>query len=96
MLDSSRVLTIFLQVNADAQGWELIGACASWFCAEFYATGLATFAPEILESAYNGDLNLVKDYRFVRMPMFDCIRCLKFNYQNYIFISFRTLSVLYA
>jgi len=35
------------------------------FCSNFYSTGLASFVPEILERAYNGDLNLVKDYRFV-------------------------------
>jgi len=53
------------QVNAGAKGWELIGTCACWFCSNFYSTGLASFVPEILERAYNGDLNLVKDYRFV-------------------------------
>jgi|AntAceMinimDraft_5_1070358.scaffolds.fasta_scaffold31965_2 hypothetical protein len=54
-----------MQVNAAGQGWDLIGTCACWFCSDFYSVGTSIYGPEILERAYNGNLDLVKEYRFV-------------------------------
>ena len=58
------IFGLFESVNKLNQGWDLAACCLCWFCSDFYSYGTSIYGPEIMERAYDGNLDLVKDYRF--------------------------------
>jgi len=63
---SSRMSIIDLlgQVGKMNKGKEFAGICLCWFCSDFYSYGTSMYGPELMVRSYEGNLNLVKDYRF--------------------------------